>query len=278
METGKIAPGSREADIAESVNKIAWHLVTKKHRYISIVTVAVAVALVFLDLRLTLCVVAVFFALIYVKARKLFMRYFAEAHGLKYEEGASVNSATGRLFRLGHGQSILHVIFDDFSGRPMRLFNFDYTTGSGKSSRTHPFTVLEIDFEKTVFPYILLQSRTMSKHAATDWWGIDQDRTIPLEEAFQRSFSLYATQGYETEALQIFTPDTLGFLVQNSADFSIEFAEDKMYIYDDKNISTRKELQKLYDVARKIFELLGPLLNRLHDDFAALHPYYKDGK
>src|SRR3989344_2104055 len=278
MEDKNPKPGSREADIAESVSKIAWHLVARKYRYISVAVAAGAVALAFLDLRLSLAVVLVFFGIMSAKAGKFFMRYFAEANGLKYEEYARVDSATGRLFKLGHGQDISNVIHGDFSGRPMRLFNFNYTTGSSKHVRRHPFTVLEVDFEKTVFPYILLQSRMMSKHEATDSWGNDKDRTIPLEEVFQKSFSLYVTQGNETEALQIFTPGTLGFLVQNSADFSIEFAEDKMYIYDDKNISNRKELQKLYDVAWKIFELLGPLLNRLHDDFSALHPYYKDGK
>ncbi len=111
--------------------------------------------------------------------------------------------------------------------------------------------------------------------AADDWSEKNKDAEINLEEQFRKKYRLYATAGYEIEVLQIFTGEMLEFLGQKGSNFSIEFAENRMYIYDDLFISKITELQAIFGLAEKILDLIGPLLDRLHDDFDALHPYYK---
>jgi hypothetical protein len=130
--------------------------------------------------------------------------------------------------------------------------------------------VTEIFFEQVQFPHILLQSRTMAKYGSSD----KNIKTIELEEEFEKFYRLHAAQGYEIEIFQIFTPEALRFLKEKGMHFSIEFAENRLYVYDDKTIVNKKQLFEMYEVTRQIFDSIGPLLNRLHDDFATLHPYY----
>lgn len=212
------------------------------------------------------------------KITKIFMQQFAERNNFEYKDEAPLSSVSGRLFERGHSKAVSNVISGAYEKHPMRLFHYRYTVGSGKHSRVYGFTVFELSFEKTEFPHILLQSVTMGKYSTPDVYGNDKDMKFPLENAFGKYFNLYATNGYEVEVFQIFTPELLGFLSRNAKNFSIEFSGNKMYVYDDKSIGRRKELNQMLTVVRDVYDSTGPLLNRLHDDFDALHPYYKDNK
>jgi len=85
---------------------------------------------------------------------------------------------------------------------------------------------------------------------------------------------LYCTQDYETETLQIFTVDILDYLSKSGSNFSIEFSENKIYIYDDLIIRKQEELDQLYEVVKKILNSSQGLFDRLHDDFDSLHSVY----
>lgn len=203
------------------------------------------------------------------------MSHFANAHNLDYQAGGDIKSVTGRLFNLGDSQNISHVISGIYAGWPIRIFYFQYSTGSGKHRTTHYFTILEISFSNIDFPFILLQSKNMWRYGTTLNWGSSEDTKITLEPQHQDHFILYSTRGYETEALQIFTHTTLDEIKKNTNNLSIEFSKNKIYVYDDKYISNSTELESLYSVAQKILDRSGAFISRLSDDFAVLHRHYK---
>jgi hypothetical protein len=188
-----------------------------------------------------------------------------------------MDSLRGRLMRAGASnfQFAHNCISGTYKNHPMRLFNYQFSSG-GENNSTFPFTVMETTFEKTIFPYILLQSKTMYKYENHEIFSKTKNIRIKLENDFEENFNLFTTAGYEVEVLQIFTREILQFLKDKGSKFSIEFAENRMYIYINRYILKRSELAEMYQIAQKIFDLIGPLLNRLHDDFSALHPYYKD--
>jgi len=221
-------------------------------------------------------VLAVRWAVIAAKLEREFMGQFAATHGLRYEERAPADSVSGRLFSAGDRKKVSNVFLGTLDAHPLRLFHYQYIEGSGDSSITYQFTVCELAFEKTQFPHILLLAPTMPvRYGSVNRWGSDKDVRVPLEGDAYKNFALYTDQGYEIEALQIFSPEVLTFLHEHAKNFSIECAGNKIYLYDDEQILTRSKLDELYRVARSIFEKLAPLLDRLHNDFAALHPYYK---
>lgn len=263
----------------DSVYGTVWRLMWGEYRR---ATLTLLIPSIFLFPLIPPLPFFVFFGLwiyLYLKVEKVFMQQFAEEHGLHYEPTAPVSSVSGRLFSRGHSQRVSNVFSGEFEGRPLRLFNYKYTVGHGKNSSTYEFTVFELSFAHTQFPHILLFAPTMVfRYGSVDRWGSDKDVRVPLESDGSRDFALYTSVGYEIEALQIFTPETMRFLREHARNFSIEFADSKVYLYDDKKILNKSERDTLYTVARQVFSMLGPFLDRLGDDFAALHPYYSKKK
>ena len=197
------------------------------------------------------------------------MKGFAAQNGMVYAEHGALEDCRGRLYEIGHSRGVTNTIVGNWNNYPIKLFNYSYTTSSGKSQQRHAFTVLEISFAKIEFPYIFLQAKNM--------WGFfagafGQGVEIPLQN---KNFHLSAAKGYEIEALQIFSDQLLEYLAHNAPNFSIEFAENRINIYDDKTLSNKKDLLQLLDAGKHIIDSSGALISRLSDDFAALHPYYK---
>lgn len=263
------------------VNQMAWKIVRDEHRYIGIVILSLAVFLSFAFIKVfspivpslfTIFVISLLY-LAYVrhKAMTRFMRAFAETNGLEYIEKAPLSSVSGKLFDRGHSKSISHVVVAKFGNQKTRLFQYEYVVGRGKESKTYNFTVWEITFEKTEFPHILLRSRKMPRYSFLD----RNEKKVSLERGYGKHFQLFVTRKYEIEALQIFTPEVLQMLCEKGANYSIEFAGKSLYIYDDTNVSNTECLREIYEVAREIFDRTGPLINRLHDDFADMHRYYR---
>ena len=70
----------------------------------------------------------------------------------------------------------------------------------------------------------------------------------------------------------------LHFLKDDAPQYSIEFAENRLYVYDNTFVSTKSALVRMHDVVKRIVSSLGPRLERMHDDFSALHEYYGDDR
>jgi hypothetical protein len=256
----------------EHVGNATWYLITKKYVYWSIAVTVVSVILLFYFQSFYILMIPfIYYAYFRAIAWKWFMQQFAKTNGMKYQEKLPMDSVKGKLFQIGNSRNIYHVVSTKYLDHSLRLFNYTYSIGSGKNRTTYNFTVAEIFFEKVEFPHILLQSKTMWRYGAKD----KNQKRLSLEEEFKKDYYLYSKDGYEVEVFQIFTPEVLRYLKENGRHFSIEFAENRLYIYDDLAISNRKDLQNMYRVTKKIFDSIGALLNRLHDDFAVLHPYYK---
>ena len=202
-----------------------------------------------------------------------FMKSFAAENGLKYAPFFAAGDLKGRLFSVSNSELAGNSFSGKHNNTPFRIFNYIYSVGDGKNRRSYKFTVSEIEIEKTIFPYILLQSKSMAKYSKGSLLK-NKDIEISLEENFKKTYKLFAKENYEIEVLEIFTKDLLNFLKENGSHFSIEFADNKIYIYDDRLIHKKKNLSALLDLTKKIIEKTAPLLGRLSDDFSALHAYY----
>ncbi len=251
----------------------AWELAWTEYRAPTIIIIIIALLLlplVFVSFNFLVIIIAffsIYLGSIHAKVHKRFMSEFAKDNGFKYTENIPLSFVKGKFFKFGHSQRISHVVSGDYKEHSMRLFNFRATTGHGRNSRSHFFTVFEVFFKKTQFPHILLQSRKMRKYSKGG-------NRISLEDEFKKDFQLFCIDGYEIEVLQIFTPEILRFIKDKKLKFSVEFIEDRMYVYDNIRISKREHLLELFKLVGETLESVGPLLNRLHNDFEVLHKYY----
>ena len=203
-------------------------------------------------------------------AVRLFIQRFAELNELHYERTGFLGTVSGKLFSIGDKRSIRNVVTSFFGDNPTRFFNYKYSRGFGRTIKVYRFTIWETKFRKVEFPHILLQSKKMPRFGKK----AKNETKVSLKGNLDDSFRLYVARGYEIEVLQIFTPEVLQMLCDKSSEFSIEFAGNSMYIYDNTVVKNNKQLKELFDVARGIFDSAGPLINRLDDDFNVLHEQY----
>ncbi len=272
----------------EVFKRLAWK--DYKGRSIAVIIGSIALSIFFIsmeDFVLTLLIPPNIFiaiilspilgAIIYFnrlskKAKALFMQEFAERNQLSYKPSIQVDDVVGNLFKVGHSRKITHVLTGSYHGQKARFFYYTYSLGRGRHRRTYRFTITEVFFEKTEFPHILLQAGLIAGRYGKRG---ENEIKIGLEEEFEKSFDLFARDGYGVEVMQIFSKDFLRFLKEKGSNFSIELKENRIYIYDDVFVKQKKQLQELFEVIGNLFGRIGPLLNRLDNDFAVLHKHYK---
>ena len=228
----------------------------------------------FFSLYFFIIIFVIYHSFLNGKARRKFMMEFAAINELDYKEELPPGSFRGSIFDFGHSQKVSHVISGNYNNQNIRLFNYQTKTGYGRYQRIHYFTIFELFFEKVEFPLIVLQTKRR-------WSDIfrfafkKNIKEIKLESEFEKNFILFCTEGYAIEALQIFKPETLRLLKEKGLKFNIEMTDNRLYIYESALISTRNQLYELYEIAQTVIDSLGPLLNRLSNDFEVLHKYYK---
>lgn len=200
-----------------------------------------------------------------------FMEQFAAANGYRYRAQTKTDNLKGSLFAIGSDKRAEDEVSGVYQGYPMRLFTYHYTVHMGRSSHTFDTMVFEVAFN-TKLPDVLLSSRSQGFLFGRPLFLPNE---IPLEGDLNKTFRLYADKGYEIEALQIFTPELLAHLVALPVHYTLEFINNKLYVYSDHVITKRNDLNNMYAVVAELAVHLGPFLARLKDDVQAMDEFYK---
>lgn len=195
------------------------------------------------------------------KIRGEFMMQFADTNGMAYVKDGTTEGLESRLFGIGHDQSVENVVSGQYMNAPIRLFDYRYVTGFGKSSQTHTYTIFELCFD-TAMPDILLE-RTGHAFGESLLGSGSELEQIHLEGDFDKYFTVGVAKGYETNALEVLTPDVMAELIDKAKMFSMEIVGGNLYLYDNKIVSTKKDLDELYALAQHFVEKLGPVLSRM---------------
>ena len=196
-----------------------------------------------------------------------FMKQFAAANGYAYDAEGSAEGLDGSLFHDGHTKEVEDIVSGYYLEHPLRLFTYHYTIGSGKHKRSFHHMVFELSFD-THLPRILVRSRKQN-------FRFDHPNEVRLEGNFSDHFEFGVDEQYEIEALQVFTPDFMAYLLDLPQPLSIELIGNKLFLYADRVITKRHELHYFYEVARHLIERLGPLLPRIKDDVRAMDEVFQ---
>lgn len=188
------------------------------------------------------------------KIKVLFWKQFAELNSWKYKNHYDFNQEQGIMFRQGHSRITYHCVEGAIDERNFRIFNYNFSIGSGKHKRTYFYTVFTFRFNG-VFPHVYLNNKANS-------YGIRIGESIPLTAEFEKSFSLSAPKEYEIEALEIFTPDVLASLLDNKFGHDVEFVNQEMLIFFDGQIRNSEQLEREFKRALDLEDLLDEKLDR----------------
>ena len=188
------------------------------------------------------------------------MQEFARDMKYSFADNAEIGSVNGSLFSVGHSRKITDVISGMDNDRPVRVFLYQYTVGSGKNSHTYCYTVCENTFSGNV-PHILLHKPGFFLlENGLSFFG---DEEITLEGDFNKYFSLHVEKNFEQEAYEIFTPDFMSELIDTAQKLNFEFFQNKLYIYSHGYIQSRAELDSMFALADKLCDKIEPVLDHM---------------
>jgi hypothetical protein len=196
-----------------------------------------------------------------------FLEEFASANNYSFDKNGGVDETYGSIFRLSGQQSVSDVITGAYGNNSLRLFLYELVVGSGRYQQRYHDTVIEIDMHGQLPNLLMMNNQSkMGRINLSGAFGIKN--TLQLEGDFNQYFTLFAPQGNEVEALEVFTPDTMALMEDESAHYTVEFAGNRVYIYCNGFITTSENLNQVFTLAKKLTDKLAPLASRLGRDSA----------
>lgn len=188
------------------------------------------------------------------KARDAFWNQVAKNNGWQYKGVVDDVEEPGIMFKQGKGQDITHLIEGNVDGRPFRMFKYSFTIGEEKNETSYWYTVFAFKFEGT-FPHIYLNNKHNS-------YSISAGEKLPLPFEFEKQFVLSAPRKYETEALEIFTPDILTKLLDGGFNHDIELVDHELIMFVDGSTDNFKKLEKEFNKVMELEDLFDEKLDR----------------
>lgn len=188
------------------------------------------------------------------KATDAFWKQVAENNGWEYKGVVDDVVEPGIMFKQGKGQNIQHLIVGNIDGRAFRMFKYSFTIGEDKNETTYWYTVFAFKFEGT-FPHIYLNNKHNS-------YSISAGEKLPLPSEFEKQFFLSAPRKYETEALEIFTPDILTKLLDGGFAHDIELVDHELIMFVDGITDNFKKLEKEFNKAMELEDIFDEKLDK----------------
>ena len=199
------------------------------------------------------------------KFEDAFLEEFAVANNYTFEKNGTVSEAYGSIFRLQGRQQVSDVVSGVYKNSNLRLFLYRLIVGSGRYQKQYDDTVLELDLSGSLPPLLMMnkhsQIQSLNIHSA-----FKESHTIVLEGDFNNFFTLYGSDTFEIEAREVFTPDIMALMEDQSKHYSVEFGGNRVYIYANGYIGKRQDLINVFSLAKELTDKIGPLASRLAKD------------
>jgi len=186
-----------------------------------------------------------------VKAGSPALARFAESNGLRYEAATESPYLPGRIFTGRHRTGL--VVTDrmlDPHGR-FELANYGFDSSGRRAGIPWGVGYLAIRLDRRV-PHLFFDGRPISERDASPFAaGIAGAQEIALEGDFSSHFTLYAPDGYGTDARYLLTPDLMALLVDEAGGYSLEIVDDWLFVYSWHPFTADEEL------FRRLFAIVG---------------------
>ena len=161
---------------------------------------------------------------------------FATANGMATCPALAAPALPGMIFSVGGSRAASDLVRGE-QPRFVEFANYQYTTGSGKNRTTHRWGYVAIKLDVPL-PHIVLDARSNNGLFGSNLPAtFDKDQRLSLEGDFDQHFSLYCPEGYERDALYLFTPDIMARFIDNAAALDVEIVDDWLFLYGKREFS-----------------------------------------
>ena len=189
------------------------------------------------------------------KARTAAFKEQAEQMGLRFvdnPDGQILKHFGGfKLFNHGRARRMKNLVEGDSGDVKISIFDYQFTTGSGKSTTTHNQTIISLQSSQLSCPEF-----TMRPEGFFDRIGSAlgfQDLNFDSHPEFSKLFVL---KGPDEAAIRsFFTPRLLEFFELHPKD-TLEARDDMMFFYRGR---TRRKPEELKDLLSQAYEAFGVL-------------------
>ena len=189
---------------------------------------------------------------VHKRMKHLFFTQLATTLGMVYEPLADRTTVSGYFFEIGSGGVPRHILRGNYQGLPIRLYEYQFTVGSGKHKRTYQFIVSEIDTQGNL-PHLFVKPDSLYGGLALR--NPPGTKILSLEGDFNDHFDVYVPEDSEIEALQILEPDVMVRLIDEFSTFAFECIGTKAYAFKPGSFADNREsmlahlklLERLYD-------------------------------
>lgn len=195
----------------------------------------VLVSIVLLSVIAALCVLAVRRWLRPTRAFRLVK--FAQANGMEFQTIARDPQLPGMIFHQGRNRVARDIVRGEHP-RLVEFGNFRYETGTDKERKTHDWGYIAIRLDVPL-PNIVLDATSNNGFFGSNLpEQFGRHQRLGLEGDFDRYFTLYAPEGYEQDALYLFTPDIMARFIDHAAALDVEIVDDWLLLYAQRDMTT----------------------------------------
>lgn len=191
-----------------------------------------------------------------------FLEAFARSNNYGFTKSGEVERLHATIFGLTR-VDVLDIVSGTYSSCDMKLFVVNARQKQGRDTVHFTMSVMQIRLNGTL-PHIFMANKHIN-----DWVTISSrfpyQTTLSLEGDFGDLFTLYANPEDRIKALEIFSPNLMAFMEDESRQFSVEFDRDYMHIYINGLITTDAQIMNVFDVTKKLIDIIEPLSVRIEE-------------
>lgn len=142
---------------------------------------------------------------------------------------------------IGRFRYLSEVIEGNYNGTEFKLYTYQFTVGTGKSSQTYTYTVFDVVLQSQL-PSFLLDGRN-GRALNTIPAGYEK---ISLEGDFDKQFQLYALKGTVVEVLSVISPDVMHTLTTYNTKQDIQSVGNNLWFLQAGDMRSVKNLPDMF--------------------------------
>lgn len=152
---------------------------------------------------------------------------FSAANGWSYAPWSPTAPRSGMYFTRGTERAVRDSIHAPERDATFGAFTAREATQGSASVVTTQFATVRLP---RALPHIVLDARRNDSLTGRSNLPLDptRDQRLDFEGDFPRHFRVWAPDGYEADALYLFTPDVMAILIDHARDYDIEIVDDRM--------------------------------------------------
>jgi hypothetical protein len=158
------------------------------------------------------------------------LQNFATANKMTYHDQVADPGHPGMIFALG-GERIATNVLRTSSAPYVEFGHHQYIVHAGEHATTHHWGYVAITLD-IALPHIVLDAVGNNSILGSSMpTSFGPAQRLSLEGDFDRYFELYSPEGYERDALYLFSPDVMARFVDNAVMFDVEIVDNTLFLY-----------------------------------------------